>query len=360
MWQGVVGQERAVAQLERAVARPGHAYLLAGPSGSGLDEAAREVAARLVADSLEPDARTLDLVRRGLHVDVCEFEPEGTFFLVDQADDVIGEAVRAPVEGTRKVLLLHDVDRMNDASGNRLLKTIEEPPDRTVFVLTTERPDEVLDTIRSRCQRVDLSPLSDEHITTALISLDVEADLAALAASLAGGHLTRARALAGPWASLRRAFAVVPARIDGSGAGATAIVDDLEAALDRVSAAAEAAQKQEAAALDEELERRGYDGRAAQTQRRRLAARHKREAARLRRDLLLEGITAIESVYRDALCAPSPSRNIDLTAPDIPAERCVHALEACRLARDSMIVNEKGTLHLLRLLLALPVPGTRR
>src|SRR6202012_1122895 len=125
---------------------------------------------------------------------------------------------------------------------------------------------------------------------------------------------------------------------------AVAIVEDLEAALDRVSAAAEAAQKAEAASLDEELERRGYEGRAAQTQRRRLAARHKREAARLRRDLLLEGITAIESVYRDALCAPAPGRNLDLTALDIPADRCARALEACRVARDSMIVNEKGTL----------------
>src|SRR3954447_20169632 len=317
MWEGVIGQERAVAQLERAVARTGHAYLLAGPSGSGLDEAARELAARLVADSIAPDERTVGLVRRGLHVDVCEFEPEGTFFLVDQADDVISEAVRAPVEGARKVLLLHDVDRMNEASGNRLLKTIEEPPDRTVFILTTERPDEVLDTIRSRCQRVDLSPLADAHVVEALTAADVEADLAALAASLAGGHLTRARALAGPWASLRREFAGVPARIDGTGACAAAIADDLEASIDRVTAAAEVAQKLQATELDEELERRGYDGRAAQTQRRRLAARHKRESARLRRDLLLEGFTAIESVYRDALCAPSSPRNLDLAVPDV-------------------------------------------
>src|SRR6185312_11678034 len=136
------------------------------------------------------------------------------------------------------------------------------------------------------------------------------------------------------------------ARIDGTGAGAAAIADDLNAALDRVTAAAEAAQKQEASDLDEELERRGYEGRAAQTQRRRLAARHKREAARLRRDLLLEGITAIESVYRDTLCAPSPARNLDLTAPDVAADKCVRAVEACRLARDSMIVNEKGRVHL--------------
>jgi DNA polymerase-3 subunit delta' len=359
MWEGVIGQPRAVAQLERAVARPGHAYLLAGPSGSGLDEAARELAARLVADSIEPDTRTLDLVRRGLHVDVCEFEPEGTYFLVDQADEVIHEAVRAPVDGVRKVLMLHDVDRMNEASGNRLLKTIEEPPDRTVFVLTTERPDEVLDTIRSRCQRVDLSPLSETHIVEALTAAEVEADIAALAASLAGGHLTRARSLAGPWASLRRAFAGVPARIDGSGAGACAIVDDLEAAIARVTAAADELQRQQSADLDEELERRGYEGRAAQTQRRRLAARHKRESARLRRDLLLEGITAIESVYRDALCTPAPARNLDLAAPDVSPTRCAGALEACRHARDAALVNEKGTLHLLHLVLALPRPGAR-
>ncbi len=360
MWDGVIGQERAVAQLERAVERPGHAYLLVGPSGSGLDEAARELAARLVADTITPDARTIDLARRSLHVDVCEFEPEGTFFLVDQADEVIHEAVRSPVDGVRKVLLLHDADRMNESSGNRLLKTIEEPPDRTVFVLTTERPDEVLDTIRSRCQRVDLSPLSQTAIADALMTSGVDPAAAALAASLAGGHLARARALAGPWMSLRRTFATVPARIDGTGAVAWAIVADLEAAIEKVTAAADAAQKAEAAQLEVDLERRGYDGRGALTQRRRLAARHKRESARLRRDLLLEGITAIESVYRDVLAAPSPQRNTDIALPSVPPERCVRCLESCRNARDSVLVNEKGTLHTLTLLLALPVPHVQR
>jgi hypothetical protein len=54
------------------------------------------------------------------------------------------------------------------------------------------------------------------------------------------------------------------------------------------------------------------------------------------------------------LCTPAPARNLDLAALDVPADRCVRAFEACRVARDSMIVNEKGTLHVLRLLLALP------
>src|SRR5438874_1068311 len=110
MWEGVVGQQRALAVLDAATARPEHAYLLVGAPGSGVLEAARLFAARLAVGGA-PDRRVVDLVRRGVYADVIEFEPEGTFFLTEQARAVLQEAARAPVEGERKVLLLHDVDR---------------------------------------------------------------------------------------------------------------------------------------------------------------------------------------------------------------------------------------------------------
>ncbi len=358
-WDGVVGQSRAIALLERTISRPGHAYLLVGPSGSGIDEAAREFAARLVVDRVDADDRTIDLARRSLHVDIVEFEPEGTHFLAAQADEVIREAVRSPVEGVRKVLVLHDVDRLNETSGNRLLKTIEEPADRFVFILTSTKPDEVLETIRSRCQRIDFVGLNDESIVTALCAGGTDDAVAQLAAGLAGGHLGRARAIAGPLAGVRRAFAEAPRRVDRTGAVAWAIVTDLEAALERAVTVTEARQVAETAANDEELERRGYDGRVAQARRRRLSERHKRELARLRRDLLLEGITAIESVYRDALAAPSPARNTDLELLVVKPIDAAAAMEACRGARDAVLVNEKGGLHLLHLVLNLPGPPRR-
>ncbi len=354
MWDGIIGQDRAVEVLERSIARPGHAYLLVGPAGSGIDEAAREFAARLVVDSVDVEPRMIDLARRSVHVDIVEFEPEGTWFLATQADEVIHEAVRAPVEGVRKVLVLHDADRMNDTSGNRLLKTIEEPPDRTVFVLSTSRPDEVLETIRSRCQRVDFVGLSDDDIANALIASGAEPVAAGLASRLAGGHLARARLLVGSLVRVRRAFAEVPLRVDGTGAVAWAIVADLEAALDHATNATEARHAEAVAEHDLELERRGYEGRVALARKRRLAERHKRELTRLRRDFLLEGITAIESMYLDALVGRDLARNIDLELVIDDGAECSKAIHACRAARDAVLVNEKGSLHILNLLLALP------
>jgi DNA polymerase-3 subunit delta' len=117
-----------------------------------------------------------------MHPDVVEVEPEGTFFLARQADDVIDEAMRSPVEGQRKVIVLREIERMNETSANRLLKTFEEPPERTVFVLTTSMPDEVLPTIRSRCQRIDFEPVADEQLEAVLVGEGVDAAAAKLAA----------------------------------------------------------------------------------------------------------------------------------------------------------------------------------
>jgi DNA polymerase-3 subunit delta' len=353
VWDGVIGQDRALGVLDAAAARPGHAYLLVGAAGSGVLEAARLFAARLAVDGV-PDARVVDLVRRGVYADVVEFEPEGTFFLTEQARAVLQEAARAPVEGERKVLLLHDVDRMNEASSSHLLKTIEEPPSRTAFVLVTARPDEVLETVRSRCQRIDFDALADDAVAAALTADGVDAAAALRGARLAGGHLARARALTGSWAAVHDVFAAAPTRVDGTGATAMTIVGEVEGALDEVARATEARHASELAAFDDEMERLGYEPRVAQARRRRLVERHKRELTRLRRDLLLEGVTAIESVHRDALAR---SDALDAPVPQVAAHAAARALDACRVAREALLANEKGGLHLLRLLLSLPTSG---
>ena len=96
MWERVVGQERAVGLLKRAAERPVHAYLLVGPRGSGLEDAARCFAAEVVAP--DHDQRVQDLVMRGMHPDVVEFEPEANQTLVAQAEADIRESHRAPIE----------------------------------------------------------------------------------------------------------------------------------------------------------------------------------------------------------------------------------------------------------------------
>ena len=92
--------------------------------------------------------------------------------------------------------------------------------------------------------------------------------------------------------------------------------------------------------------------------RRRIDDRHKRETRRTRIDLLLEGVTAIESVYRDALAAPAPPLNEDRPVLCVNARAAAAALDACREAREAFVINEKGLVRLVALLLALPPAGT--
>ncbi|MGQ0824840.1 MAG: DNA polymerase III subunit [Actinomycetota bacterium] len=355
MFAEVVGQERAIATLERAAERPSHAYLLVAPRGSGVEVAARAFAGTLIG---APDDRGRKLVARGLHPDVVEFEPGGPTYRVDDVRErILPEAHRSPVEGARKVLLVFEAEKLcvpPAIAANALLKTLEEPPARIVVVLVTASADELLPTIRSRCQRIDFDPVSDAKLRATLEGDGVRPDVAALAAGLSGGQLARACALAGPLASLRHTFASTPARVTGTGANALALAEQMNEAVD--AAAEEVARRHgsELAEFDAEMERYGYADREVQRMRRRIDDRHKREARRARIDLLIEGVTAIETVYRDALAATAPALNIDQPRLAVSARAAVDALDACRDAREAFTINEKGLVRLTALVLCLP------
>lgn len=315
MWERVVGQERAVAMLQRAAERPGHAYLLVGPRGSGVEQAARCFAAALLG--VEDDDRARGLVLRGAHPDVVEFEPTHPKYLIDEFRlGVIPEVHRAPVEGDRKVVVLRAADCMREDGASALLKTIEEPPPRTVVMLLTERPDSLLPTIRSRCQRVDFG-----YVGVTVRSSAIE--------------------------EVRAAFGGITARVDGTGVSALGLVGEISAALDDAVAATEAANAAELAELEEQVERSGYPPRTATAIRKRLTDRHKQVLRRARTDALTEGIAAIECVYRDALTLGDPPIRVD-------ARAAARALDACREARAVFEFNPSEALLLERLVLHLP------
>ena len=175
-----------------------HAYLLVGPRGSGVEEAARCFAAALITtdtSSTEDDERSWDLVLRGVHPDVVEIDPPATQIRIEDAQAVVEEVSRSPIEGERKVVMLFDAERLrlNEAAANKLLKTLEEPPPRAVIILVTSGADQLLPTIRSRCQRVDFAYLGADAVAAALITDGIPADRADLLARLAGGRIDRAR-----------------------------------------------------------------------------------------------------------------------------------------------------------------------
>jgi DNA polymerase-3 subunit delta' len=354
MWDRIIGQKRAVALLQRAATRPLHAYLLVGPRGSGVDDAARCFAAAIVAP--EGDERAARLALRSMHPDVVEIEPEKTVISVDQAHELTRESARAPVEGERKVIILLEAHRLSDESANAILKTLEEPPPHSHFVLVTDAPDELLETVRSRCQRVDLDPLSAGAIKSALRHEGVGEEAASLAANLAGGQLGRARDLAGRLGPMRAAFVAAPAQLDGSAATALRLADEVAAAVQDALAARKEEHQREADELDVEIEARGYPDRAATRLRRKLAERHGRHERFERRQLLDEGFTALESAYRDALAAPAPVLNSDRPSITLPPSAAAHAADLCREARDMMERNPNEGLLLEWLLLNLPSP----
>jgi DNA polymerase-3 subunit delta' len=317
LWTGIDGQEQAVTLLRHSASRPVHAYLVTGPRGSAFELGARHLAAALVAPD---DADAVRRVLGGFHPD------GGESFQRDRLlPRVIPEAHASPTEGERKVIIIHEAERLqgNQAeAANMLLKTIEEPPPRTVVILTTSFPEELLETVRSRCQRIDFSTRS--------VAAPSPADV-----------------------RLRVRFTDAVRALDGTGASVERSVGVIDDALRSYLAAIEEAFATEEASVKAEMEGVGYDDRTVQRLVRRLQEQHKRRLRRARRDALVEGINAIELVYRDVLAGPDAPRG-DRPVLSAEARSSVRALDACREARESLEHNPNESLLLERLLLHLP------
>ena len=177
---------------------PSHAYLFHGPPGTGKRTAARALAAELLtAGEADPDAARAR-VRAGTHPDLTWVRPSGAHEMrvsdVDEA--VVAAAGRTPFESSKRVFVLEGADTMSDTVANRLLKTLEEPPEFVHLVLLTDAVGQVIETVVSRCQLVRFDPLPAERIASVLEAEGVPAERAGACGRLALGNLTRARYLA--------------------------------------------------------------------------------------------------------------------------------------------------------------------
>lgn len=342
VWDGVVGQPRAVQLLTRAAAAPVHAYLFVGPPGSTKDEAARAFAALLLTGHDDPESRDARLALAGEHPDVREVERTGARISKDQVSDIIRNASLAPIESNRKVMLLHEFHLLEADGAARLLKTIEEPPASTVFIVLADQVPPELITVASRCVRIDFSSIAEATICEVLIAEGSTAEVAAEASAASGGNLTRARVLATDTglSARREAFATVPRRLDGTGANVVALVTELNALIEAAAAPMAARQADEATALEARVSALGERG----SGRKQLEERHKRELRRHRIDELRSGLAVMAGTYRDALV------EAHLTRPDA----AVHAVQRIHLALDALDRNPNETLLLQALLLDLP------
>ena len=220
VWDDVVGQPGAVAQLRRAATDPVHAYLFVGPPGSTKHEAARAFAAAVLSGDDNPGGRGARLARAGEHPDVREVERTGPYITKPQAEDIVRWAALAPVEGDRKVLVLHEFHLVQDDAAAALLKTIEEPPASTTFLVLADFVPPPLITIASRCVRIDFRTIPDEVLTAQLLAEGIDVETAGTVGRRGGRqHHPRSPSHRGPGArrppALVRRAAAAPRRHGG-------------------------------------------------------------------------------------------------------------------------------------------------
>lgn len=344
VWADVVGQPSAVAQLVAAARRPVHAYLLVGPRGCTKEAAARAFAALLVGGG-DPAGRDVRLALEGEHPDVREVRRAGAAISAEQAREIARLAALAPVESSRKVMILDEFHLLRAEGAALLLKTIEEPPPSTVLIVVADQVPPELTTIASRCVRIEFGPIGDRDIEDRLVREGVDPVVAARAAEQAYGDLDRARLLAtdADLTTRHEAFADAPRRLDGNGATVASLATTLLALIDGAAAPLEARHAAEVADLDARLAAAGERGGG----RKALEDRHKRELRRHRTDELRTGLAVIAATYRDALVAGTLARP---DAAEAAIRRVHDAIEA--LER-----NPNELLLLQALLLDLPSLG---
>jgi len=360
VWADLVGQERVTDVLRQAV-RGGrhamtHAWLVTGPPGSGRSNAARAFAAALQCPN--DGCGDCDVCRQslsGAHPDVTLVRTEQLSIGVDEVRDLVRRAAMAPTMGRRQVLVVEDADRITERGADALLKAIEEPAPRTVWLLCAPTPDDVVVTIRSRCRAVELATPSARAIATLLERRDgVPGELAAFAARVAQGHIGRARALARhEEARLRRAEILrLPSRLTSLGACLTAAANMVEAASEEAAQATSELDARERAELSEALGvgTKGARPRNAAAALKELEEQQKARAKRLQRDALDRVLTELTTYYRDVLTlqtgagvglinaelAPDITTVARRTTPEATLGR-IDAILACRTALETNV-----------------------
>ena len=267
VWDSVVGQAKAVEQLHQLAVNHVHAYLFIGPEGCGKDEAARAFAAQLITGSDNAASREADLIMRGSFSDVIEVLREGAAVDKDEAEAIIRLATTTPTESKVKVVIVHEVHLMRDSAAARLLKTIEEPSEKVVFILLADQLVPSLATINSRCVVVQF----------------------------AANNAHRERLLANDpqFAHRQEAFASIPYKLDGSGATVALIVDEIFELIEQATVPLVSEQKKELDELEARVSLTGERG----SGRKALQDRHKRQLRKFNTDELRSGLSTIAGTY---------------------------------------------------------------
>ena len=311
VWDSLVGQRRTVESLRAAASGHGmsNAFLFTGPPGSGRSNAAVAFAAALQCEEQPPgcgSCHSCHTVLAGSHADVTVVRTERLSLGVDEVRDLVRRSALSPVGRRWQVMIVEDADRLTDQAANALLKAIEEPTERTVWMLCAPTVEDLLPTIRSRCRLVVLTTPSPDEVAEFLSRVDgVEAALASYCARASQGHIGRARALARDEGARHRRMEVVsiPARLTNLAACMNAAANLVETTQEEADLMTGELDSRERADLDASygvVER----GRRPREYAPALAALERAQKARAKRrhlDVVDRSLMDLVSVYRDAI-----------------------------------------------------------
>ena len=266
----------------------------------------------------------------------------GAAIAKEQIEDIIRTASLAPVESDRKIMILEEFHLLTAEGAARLLKTLEEPPASTVFLVLADQVDAELVTIASRCVRIEFAPIAEAAVTAALVREGHDPAAAASASAASAGNLDRARVLVSDpgLAARRAAFVAMPARLDGTGHVVVTIVEEITKLADDAAASLTPIHAAEIAELETRVAAAGERG----SGRKALEDKHKREVRRYRTDELRSALAVMAGVYRDSLVQGTAAR----------PEAAAHAVDRIHQALEALERNPNEALLLQHLLLDLP------
>ncbi|MDQ0707726.1 DNA polymerase-3 subunit delta' [Arthrobacter woluwensis] len=361
------GQDAVVTQLRRAAAGDGmtHAWLFTGPPGSGRSNAATAFAAALNCEQPDPAQRgcgqchACRTILGETHPDVQHVRTEKVTITIDEARELVSTAGNHPASGRWRIIIVEDADRMAERTTNVLLKAIEEPTARTVWMLCAPSPADVLVTIRSRCRSVGLRLPAVDDVAALLVTRDgVEPALAASAARMAQSHVGIARRLARDADARQRRLDTV--RFPLALKGITSAVLMAERLMSIATAEADSSNAErdatERAALlgSLGLEEGATVPPALRSQLKRLEEDQKRRGKRSVTDSLDRTLTDLLSFYRDVLILQVGATgslvneeiraDIEAFAADGTPEQTLARIDAINLTRRRLVTSNVAPL----------------
>jgi DNA polymerase III subunit delta' len=381
VWADLVGQEPTVEVLRGAVDSAGlalqgqrtggmtHAWLLTGPPGSGRSNAARAFAAALQCPHGGcGECLACRTALAGSHPDVTLVTTERLSLGVDEVRELVRRAAMSPTGDRWQVVVVEDADRLTERGADALLKSVEEPATRTVWLLCAPTAEDVVPTIRSRCRLLVLRTPPPAAVAQVLRQRDgVSAEVATFAARASQGHIGRARALATDedTRNRRREVLALPTRLTDLGACMTAAANLVDAATEEAAPIASRLDSAERTDLEQALGMgtRGAKPRGAQGALRELEEQHRARGKRLQRDALDRSLVDLMSFYRDTLVVQTGGgvdlvneesrRDIESLARAGSPESTVRRIQAILECREALEASVAPLLAVEALMIAL-------